>query len=215
MPRLNPPAPLINGDVFRFTMQIRAENQITETTHDYMSTVFAVDPAVAMAALQGQWLANVAIPYQAVTANDGLFYGCIMQCLSSQFPPSLVSPLAANGTGGVNHLPLESSAVVSRYTALKGQHGRGRFYPSCLPVAFSNAGAAAASELTNAAVGLYQALGTALLLPVVAAGVTLNPVIASRPTAPSVLVTRAQLVTSYLCQVDLGSIRRRKLGRGI
>jgi len=184
------------------------------TSFDYQTATPGQITATNVAAVAAQWIANVGADYLACLSNLALAQAVIVQVMSSPSVPSFNSAWSGPGTGGASQLPIEVAAVVSKYSTLKGQHGRGRSMMPSVPVNFTLP-ATNPNELIPAGVAAYNFLFTTVLAGLTVGAVALSPAIFTRPIKPAVLVTRAVHVTSYRIQTILGTIRRRREGRGI
>jgi hypothetical protein len=214
MARLNPPAPLITGDVFRLSLAVTLEGQQGLLEQDYMAGAFAANPGTEMNGLLGSWSGVVVPAYTACIASSATITLALIQCLSSGLSPNRFATFNINGTVVGDTLPFEVAAVMTKLSDLKGQHGLGRIYPPAIPTLFTGAATGDFSKIGPTGILLYDGLGAALLAPVTSGAVTIRPVIASRP-APGTLVTRAALVNNYFVRFELGAVRRRRFGRGI
>lgn len=114
------------------------------------------------------------------------------------------------GTGGSGHQPTEVAAIVNRTTAVKGQHGRGRLALPGVPLlAVTN------SRITQTAYINASATLTTQMTATVSDGAnTWTPVIAQRSGTSPRLVIGASPVISASLNLLLGTVRRRKIGRG-
>jgi hypothetical protein len=106
------------------------------------------------------------------------------------------------------------AAVFQKKTALKGQHGRGRTSMPAIPNTFTTP--ATDPNIINAT-GLtaYLALANQLITPVAAGGNTWSLIVSTAPIPPVTLTTRGSIVTLITIDPTLGTIKRRKPGRGI
>jgi hypothetical protein len=215
MPRVNTPAPPITGDCFRMQLGVLEEAQQCIFTCDYMGAGFLGPTNADMLALQTAWLAIIQGPLAAVIANTAATNYASTQLLSTGTTPTLVQLVGGVGLGGALCSPLEVSAIISFQSALKGQHGIGRRYIPAVPQAFCNTAAGKGSQLTAAAVTAYQALAFAMLTNVAAGAFVLQPAVFTRPVSPAFLVTRASLLLTSVVRPILGTVRRRRIGRGI
>lgn len=122
------------------------------------------------------------------------------------------------GVIGATHIPKEMAAVISKVTAVKGQHGRGRNYYPAVPVSFVTP-ANNPNNLNLAAITAYNAVDTAWFAgTIVDAGTTMEPCVFTTPkTIPGFApppVQQVALVTSFIVRAILGTVRRRRPGRG-
>jgi hypothetical protein len=210
----SPPAPVITGPVLRATMFGRCNGQICENTHDYMARTMPLVTSTSMAAFAAGWTTTIEAAYQTVVPASDYLLLTTVACISLNTLVTITTAVNLAGLVAGNSLPIEMAAVVSRYSALKGKHGRGRFFAFGVPILFTTP-ASDPNLLNGAGIANYQGLGTSLLGPFVLGGVTWDPVISTRPVTPLVVVSRAAVVTSYFPQPLLGTVRRRREGRGI
>lgn len=143
---------------------------------------------------------------------DAIKVTCVTTVTRQPFTNNTSAALGA-GTIAGNPLPSTVAATIAKSTATKGQHGRGRNYMPGVPQSFITA--ATDPDRINA-VGLvaYNAFVTALLNTALADGATnCNLAIYTRVAAGQP-VTKGQLVTTCVMRSLLGTIRRRRVGRG-
>lgn len=116
----------------------------------------------------------------------------------------------AFGTRSAGHVPTEVAAVCIRYTPFKGQHGRGRVsLPGLAQADVTN------SIISSAVlVSKISALTSSTLAAYSDGTNTWHHCIGQRSTTSPKLVVGFGLVTNYVNKVLLGTIRRRKIGRG-
>jgi len=218
MPRVNAIAPVITGDVYRMLLNYKFNGQQMFFGMDYMASNSAGNPRVPLAALPGIWWAAVAMPLAAVFAGDVTFEALYAACISRSDIPTIISTaLAGTTTGSVvgGSLPSVMAAVMSKGSDLKGQHGRGRLMVGPPAASFVNTVGGDPDVLTAPALAFYATLATALMGPFALPGQTAKPCISTRPLQPDTTVKNAAEVTSIVTQPLLGTIRRRREGRGI
>lgn len=135
-----------------------------------------------------------------------------LNVVTTQVIQGVVSTTFANaaGTRPTAHLPLQNAILVTRQTATKGQHGRGRIY---LPAVCE--GDCTNSRVTNAALQTaLNALAAQMLLTYSDGTNTWTPCVAQRSTVSPRLVTNAQALSSTGVNLLIATIRRRRIGRG-
>lgn len=217
MARFNPSAQVVTSAVVRLVMEVDTNSTKQQVVLDYNWSVAGTTPTPAdLAAFVTAW----------ETAHQTLFLACLSpltelsQVSAAEIhygiTPTLVLPYAPAtvGTAGATNLPLSMAAVLQKKSALKGQHGRGRVSMPAVPNTFTTP-AVDANVLNATGIAAYLALATQLVLPVVAGGNNWTMGISTRPTPPVVLVDRFVACNAMTVNVVLGSLDRRKPGRGI
>lgn len=118
------------------------------------------------------------------------------------------------GTASSTHIPKEMSAIISKYTGYKGQHGRGRNYWPAVPSSFVTA-SANANQLNATGVSAYTTL-FGIYSPVGwinANGTSMTTCVYQRALKGAPVINAAP-VLSYVVRTVLGTTRRRRPGRG-
>jgi hypothetical protein len=128
--------------------------------------------------------------------------------------PTVIKLVSVAGGVAGNSLPGPVASVTTKYTALKGQHGRGRYYGGSVPISFCTP-AVDPNTLNAGALAAYVNYNLGLLAPLAAGGVNWALAVSLRPAPPLTLVTNAALVTILQTEQPLGTVRRRREGRGI
>lgn len=213
--RTNPPLPTLTTPAYRVTFQYLVDQQICLVTHDFIMSTNSQTNA------SEQNLANSFNTTTAPQLKNALSSDCFLQtikvqCLTtpSRLPFTFTLPSASQAGSVVgNHLPSEIAAIVTKYTATKGQHGRGRIYLPGLPSSFITPGSDA-NRLT--ATGLAATNGTATGFTSASNLDGTNLALAAVTTrvlkgAPT---TQGQTVALYVSRALVGVIRRRRIGRG-
>lgn len=214
MPRVNVLPPPITGDVYRLTIWSRSQGQVCMNVIDYMGGSFAAGPSLPMGALLLQLVTAIEPKYVACLPVATSVFQYTLACLSSGAPVTLVQTSSAIGTVVGNQLPLEMAAIQKKRSALRGQHGLGRFYMPAVPISFTTP--ATDPNLVNAAgQTAYNQLNDTLKLTQAVAGIFYDCCITKRPTPPANLVTLAQPISRIDSIALLGTVRRRREGRGI
>jgi len=125
-----------------------------------------------------------------------------------------VDSFASAGSGGTRaagHLPTEVAIQLIRYSAVKGQHGRGRVSIPGVASADVTGSNISAGTLVTA----LNALVTQILTSVTdGSGNTYVSAIGQRSTTSPKLIVGVSPVTRIVVPTLLGTIRRRKIGRG-
>lgn len=214
MPRVNALPPPITGDCYRLTIYSRAQAQVCMNTFEVMGDNFAASPAAPMANILAAWVLAVETQYLACCTTQTRIFRYNIQCISSNAPASIDSLVNKPGTTVTDPLPLEMGVILKKTGPLKGQHGRGRVYMPAIPVTFTTP--SIEPNLLNATgTTAYTALGLDIQAAVTVGGINYTPIVSPRPIAPAVVVTVAAPITSHLPVSLLGTVRRRREGRGI
>lgn len=214
MPRVNALPPPITGDCYRITVFSRAQAQVCMNTFEVMGDAFAASPATNMAAILAAWVLAVETQYRACLTTQSRIFRYNIQCISSNAPASIDSLVNNPGTLAVDPLPIEMGALLKKTGPLKGQHGRGRVYMPSIPTTFTTP-ATECNLLNVLGQTAYQALGNLIQAPVVVGGINYTPIVSPRPKPPAVVVTTAADITLHQPVALLGTVRRRREGRGI
>jgi len=214
--RVNAPLPLNVGPVIRVVTYIRIDGQQCLNTYDYTSAAAPAPSLATLAQFSVDWTAANGANLTAVLSSRATWTGNIVSCLSLNTTPSAVDTFAVPLAGAVVQpaLPGEMAAILARYTSVRGQHGIGRVMLPAIPITFT-APATDPNILTGAAVTAYNVLAVSLRTVVVSAGVNWVPVLSQRPAPGEALVTRSAGIVSYVTRTLLGTVRRRREGRGI
>jgi hypothetical protein len=215
MPRFNPPAPGVSGAVIRTSVQVLSQGQTAEIVLDYMATAAGpVSIATVLAFLAG-FKANCETAIRGVLSISTTVISRYLGAEVSQglVPSQVLAPTAPMGTVAGGQLPGPDAVVVTKSSTLKGQHGKGRYYGPFVPLSFQDA--TDPNTISAAGAAAYGALNIALLLPVVAGAFTFAMAVTTRPVAPLTLVSKGIPVSTLVTEGTLGTIRRRREGRGI
>jgi hypothetical protein len=212
--RINAPLPLVGASngVVEFVFKGSIEGQQTINTFYYSGAVPAPTQG-QLTTLSNNILTNLTTTYKAMLSADWLGNSSILNVVHRNDIMGIVgfSILAAPGTGPAGHEPTTVAGLIIRRSGVKGQHGRGRVSIPAVPT-----GWVTASQLTLAA-GLtaYNNFETAMALTASDGTNTWTPCIAQRAAASPRLVIGFAPVVSVTTNPLLGTIRRRRLGRGV
>jgi hypothetical protein len=205
-PSLPPPG---TGAVIQITAIGIVEGQETiNTFYYYCSTAGALTTADLIAALAA-WRAAFSAHYIAAMSSDWKSVNLIAACLTQ---PSLVTIddftwAGTNGGGPAGHEPTQVAVCVSRYTAFKGQHGRGRIYLPAVPT-----GWVTNSNVTT--VGAYVQIALDLALGFTANANIYVPAVVQRSKVSPRPVVGVAAVVEGTARFLTATIRRRRIGRG-
>lgn len=211
--RPNPPMPALTQNMFQVNVLLSVQGQTAINTFYYgdgQAVGVGVNPtglAIAMLAL---------LPlYQPIMGTDCTVVGVTVRCLNN---PSAISvtrllPTPLPGTVASTSLGTMYAATILRQTVVRGQAGRGRVTSPGVPFTFANVPATT----------LMPAAGTAyvnwcnlfLMTSVMSGGVTYVPYLYSRGLRTQTpKVPGAAPLLSFLVKALIGTVRRRKIGRG-
>jgi hypothetical protein len=212
----SPPAPGFPGSLVRvgFVTQTGATfAQVSTYWHD--PTVGSVGPA-DLVDLATAYNARLKVHLQAILSPlTTLMWLYLAEVAYGTCPSAQFNYAGATvGTAGASPLPMEVAAIMSRYSGLKGKHGRGRMFWPAVPNTFVTA-ATDADLLNAAALTAYAAVEADLELSLVAGAKVWAPFLPTTPTPPSVVYSQGVVVTRCTTNPVLGTCRRRKKGRGI
>lgn len=213
--RVNPPLPAITGAVYNVIAEGSGEAGLWLMNFGYMAASFA-QTATSEFNLSQSWGNNFAVLLRAVLSQVYSLTAIKVVCVSLPTRQPFLNTTNANlgnGTVAVPPLPSVNAAVMSKATGVRGQHGRGRNYFPAVPTNFV-VPATDPDRLTVAAVANYMAFVNALNTTAIVDGATqVLPAIFTR-TLHGLPVATAALVLTMRMSSILGSVRRRRLGRG-
>ena len=214
--RANQPLPVPTTNVYEAIVMGQVDAQQTRSTLYYTDSVaVGTNVPTGILALNAAVTAGAA-SWAPITTADWTFQGVITRSITSPTYLSqerlLVSPVP--GTVAGSYIGTVPCATIDRYTAFRGQAGRGRLSSPPVPASFV---ATEPSLLNATALPLYQTWATAnLLTPITSGGITFTPVLVSRGlrTQTPKVIGAAPLVQCYVNPI-IGTCRRRRLDRGI
>ena len=219
--RTNAPAPLIVGPVYRCTTFVLAAKSVCEVSIDYMDFNSIVPTLALSQGLLATWIAALGPSILSVLPPVSVVTGYSWALLSANDVPTVFASITpAPGTVGANQLPSEVAANILKQSTLKGQHGRGALRMPSVPVSYTTP-ATSPDNLNALGLNDYNSLGMSLQgTAIIFGGANCLAVISTRPAktvppAPTPLVTRAVVIGQMHAQSLLGTMRRRKFGRGI
>jgi hypothetical protein len=214
--RNNPTAPAIIAPCVQITAFVT-----NSTTGDLEEVSFFYDaatPTGSSPALLAQLLDSFVIlvipSILACLPPTASIPRCIASDLNPGVSPTQIQALTgAVGTAGATALPSTVAAVLTRYTGLKGQHGRGRLYMPCVPNTFVTP-AVDPNSLNGAAVTAYDALQAAMIVALTDGVTPHRAVVVTRALKPATVPSFAAAISSVVLETTLGTVRRRRKGRG-
>jgi hypothetical protein len=203
--RNNPPLPAPPANIFQVAALGTVEGQMTVNTFYYWDSGEALT-ALSESALEAAWVGTYQTPYVACMSSDWALTGYRVSCVTTPTRAPLIASVNAAGTGPAGHEPTEIAAVVLRRTLFRGQCGRGRFSLPAVPT----------SWVTNSRITTftaYNAFLTATAANLTSGAHTWIPYLVSHGPRTGRALGAAQLVSQQIMSL-LGTIRRRKIGRG-
>jgi hypothetical protein len=213
--RTNAPLPVLATVAYRVTVFYQLDNQVCLWNMDYIMAS-SVQTASSEQNLANNFITACTTAIRGCLAADGLFSQVKVQCLTNPARiPSIVAIIAGNQPGSVagTHLPSEVAAIISKQTSTKGQHGRGRLYLPGVPNSFVTPGTDA-NRLNATGVAASAALATALNSATIQDGaVNASPAVTTR-VLKGLPTTQGQTLTTFTSRFLLGTVRRRRIGRG-
>jgi hypothetical protein len=212
--RVNIPAPSITGNVARIVVVTSTQSQICNNTFDYMLPGFTAGAGDMLNLITAWRTACKTFLLACLSPLTTYLYTLCQDLANGTFVTAQYNEAGGVvGTAGATNLPLEMAAVIERYSLLKGQHGRGHISLPAVPNTFTTP--ASDPNIINATgVTAYSALYAALLLQLTTTGGVWSPAIITRPVPPAVLPSKGVLVAGWTLRTLLGTVRRRKEGRG-
>lgn len=217
MARLNPDAPTVVPPQLKLVIDTKTQGQISQTVLSYNGALIPTYPTLTnLIDFITAWQAANETLYAACLSPDSTIerYSCAEVGQGTCPTAVVILAPAVAGTAGAHNLPLEMAAVQDLRSSLKGQHGRGRISMPAVPDTFTTP-ATSPNVLNATGHAAYSDLLASLLLGVTTSMGAWPWTIHTRPTPPATLVTRAVNVVSATTNDLLGTMRRRRPGRGI
>jgi hypothetical protein len=204
-----PPVPA-NSSVVEIKMIGAIEGQLTVNTFYYVAPV--IPSALTLGSLLSQWTSTFFTAYAACVSADWSCTKVRADVVSRNDIAGTdnTSTSGSPGTRPAGHEPTQMGIVVIRVSNVKGQHGRGRYtFP-----AVSSGDVTNSTITSNPLKTSLTAFQTALFNTVSDGVNNWSPVIAERsPTTPRLVIGTAPLTNQHT-NLILGTIRRRKIGKG-
>jgi hypothetical protein len=214
--RNNPLPPPYTGQPIRIVLQTRTSGQVCQNVFDYVSPTPLTLTAGRLLTFAANWNSAMGAALQGILTADTVF----LDTLAEDINPGIVPTQSSAGLTGLtptvagHSLPIEMGATMSKKSALKGQHGRGRITLPAVPISFTTP-ATDPNNLNGTGLTAYGVL-EALLEGVISDGVVnYSPVITVRPVAPATIPSHGAPIILFKTQLLMGTARRRKEGRGI
>lgn len=218
MPRVAAPAPAITGDVVRLQWSVLADAEQNLFSMDYMANLFSPSLATDAAALASLVAAATFPQLKNVLSTD-----CTLEALTaiiiSRADVAAQVVVTGAGAGSVmgGHIPKTMATRIRKNSTLKGAHGRGGLSVGPVPATFVTPGTNA-NSINAAAILAYAPFVNQLALPVaiiVGSGATYAPCVSTRPGLGVNVVSHAQPISNCTLDFVLGTVKRRRPGRGI
>lgn len=210
--RVNAPLPgTIGNAVVQYRLLGLQENQITICTFNYQGPVPA-PTNTQLTALLTSISGNLLSPFLACVSSDWTVDFEELNVVTTNTINGVFSTAhtGTSGSRGTPALNTEMAVVVLRECVVKGQHGRGRVSLPGVAAADVTRSRITAAALTTA----INALQTAMLLTASDGANVWTPCMAQRATTSPRLVIGASPLTGVSHDSLLGTVRRRKIGRG-
>jgi hypothetical protein len=212
--RTNPPLPAVGttGGVVQYVIQGTIEGQMTLST--FMFNGFVPNPTqTQLTTLLSNISTGVFTKYTAMLSSDWLAVREMLKVVHRADIATVISTAHAASVGGrpAGHEPTEVAGIFLRTSGVKGQHGRGRV---SVPAVYT--GDVSSSNWTGVALALVQAAFNLALVGVQYSDGTNNwqYCIGQRSNSPPRLIVGAANVVTQTASLLLGTVRRRKIGRG-
>jgi hypothetical protein len=213
--RNNPVSPLIGANALaRVIVLFTSNGQSYEINLDYLSITPTTFTPTFLEFLGTSVQSVIQASLLAVLPPTASITGYLVQDLNPATCPSQLIPVTgAVGTAGASAANGMISAVLTKTSFLKGQHGRGRAYIPCVPNTFVTP-VTDPNVINGVGKPLYDTLANALAVSIVATTPNMQPCITTRPSAPNTVPLRASIIFKFITELVLGTQRRRKEGRG-
>lgn len=211
--RTNPSLPVVgagNGVVL-YQIWGKLENQLTMTGFMYAAAVNN-PTSTQLTTLLGALSAAMFSKYQACLSSDWTYTQETAKVVHRNDIAGVLTTNHAASTGlrGAGHVGTEVACVLLRTSGVKGQHGRGRIsLPGIAQGDVLNSSITQATLITA-----LNALGTQMLATASDGANTWTPCIGQRASTSPKLVIGFSPVLTVVVNTLLGTIRRRKIGRG-
>lgn len=212
--RTNAPLPPVaTAKVIQITVQGSVEGQMTINTFYYLSPPGG--SAHTQATMRGAataWQTAFLARYRAAISVDWTLTSVAAISLSDFTLIPFVDTTNAGqaGTGPAGHEPTMVASVISRITAVRGQHGRGRIYLPAVPTAWVTN-----STVTLAAGTLaYFNVGTDMLNGFTLGADVYGAALVQRSKILPKTLIGAGFIINVANRPLLGTVRRRRIGRG-
>jgi hypothetical protein len=212
--RTNAPLPAFVFPIYQVTVSGIIDQQTWLCTMCYLARVAAQTPA-SEANLAASWLTVNNAAWRACMDGQTSLLTVKVTCVSAPARiPGFAFQFGAGslGTAPAGHLDSEVAAILSKATLTKGQHGRGRLYIPGVPTSFIST-LTDPNRINGASLATYGTLATSLMAPILDGANSADPGLYTRlPKGQP--VTAAQILSAINTRALLGTVRRRRIGRG-
>lgn len=211
--RSNPPlfpVGTTNG-VVQYVVQGSIEGQMTLSTFMYVAAV-PLPSTTQLTTLLTNISAGLFVAYKNLISGDWTTTQELLKVVHRNDVATVISTARAGTVGGTvgAHAPTEIAGIFIRQTPIKGQHGRGRVSIPAIPSVHYTA-----SNWSGVGLAALQSSFMSAALATASDGTnTWTPCVGQRGTASPRLVTNYATISSWRADLLLGTIRRRKVGRG-
>jgi hypothetical protein len=212
--RTNPTLPAHTGNLFQITMLGSIENQLTVNTFYYQDDNTALVAGTESDLLQKFRTStnNVESLFLPCCSSDWTLVSYRVACLTSPSRIPFISIVAAGtvGTGAAGHEPSTVASLLTRYSNIRGQSGRGRLYLPAVPTTVVTASSINATPFIA-----WQNLAARMTLNLTGVDRAYTPqVVSRRGVAAGGSNYGCSAITSVVARQLLATIRRRRIGRG-
>lgn len=211
--RTNPTLPALTGNVVMLTLFGTVENQLTLNILYYEDQTGTVGSITNLNSFIGSWTVPNQASLLAVSSSDWSLtqYKAQYVNLPAIIPQYSTTGLPQPGTGPATHEPTTVAALISKFSQVKGQSGRGRYYIPAIPTAWVTASSINPTFITN-----YNTYAGKLVNQITSGGITYTPGIFSRRGFNKVTGTGGGFspMSNAIAKTLLGTVRRRRIGRG-
>ncbi len=212
MPLLDPPAPPLTGWVGKFILTGDLFGQVTQNVFYYAGHL-GTEPPTSVTAFKTWFDINVLPDWQSCVSIDFTFKSWKLVHLSLPTAIPEYVNYAPGVTGGVatDADAPQVAVVLQRKTDLIGRHGRGRIAIAGIAEADTTAGKLSAGSLV-----LFNTLAVDLELQLAVGADRYDSMVCFyKKLTPLTFDLRGRPVVSWVVDEILGTLRRRKIGRGI
>lgn len=213
--RVNPQLPNLSTPVYQVTVSGSGEAGIWLINLAYLASA-SPQTNLSEQNIATTWNTQCNVSLKACLNQTYTYTGVKVTCVTNPNRiPYTGTGLTGMGSGTVlsSALPSTVAAIFSKYTTTKGQHGRGRNYMPAPPITFTTP--ASLPDYVNAT-GLtaYNSFLSAIQSASIVDGSTLMALCIYTRVAKGQPVTQGQFCSVVQMRSLLGTVRRRRTGRG-
>jgi len=216
MPVRDPLLPAIAGSLVKVSCICQTGSTLSITSFHYFNNVIGSVGPSDLVDLSTAWKAQFATHFRACLSPLTTLLWTYLAEIHYGTCPSFQGDFAGGtvGTAGTSNLPMETAAIISKYSAVKGKHGRGRIFMPAIPNTFTTP-ATDADTLNATATTAYGNLQADMTATLTAGAKTWVPYIVSSPVPPAIGADFGTTLLSTVLRTTLSTVRRRRKGRGI